>query len=115
YFMEDLFPGEVDPPGTIVEAILGLSVSVIQELINIGRFRPRGLGVELLEPRGIADMIPGRAMATQRAGRINDERLSEAMLQLSHNFATSRPPAKPTCGRLDDPLDIRLREATVVE
>jgi hypothetical protein len=41
-------------------------------------------------------MIPGRAMATQRAGRINDERLSEATLQLSHGFATS-----PTTSKAD--------------
>ncbi len=46
-------------------------------------------------------MIPGHAMATQRAGRINDERLSEATLQLSHGFATSPPhqqsrPAAPS-------------------
>ena len=70
-----------------------LLVAVIQELINIGalfsRTRCRASGT-----RGVADMILGRALATQRAGRINDERLSEATLQLSHNFATSRPPAK---------------------
>ena len=60
-------------------------------------------------------MVFGRALAIQRAGRINDERLSKATLQLSHNFATSRPPAKPTGGLLDDRLDIRFREATVVE
>ena len=60
-------------------------------------------------------MVFGRALAIQRAGRINDERLSKATLQLSHNFATSRPPAKPTGGLLDDRLNIPFRGATVVE
>src|SRR5208337_1678188 len=47
--------------------------------------------------------------------RITHERLSKATLQLSHGFATNRPPAKPTSGLLDNRLDIRFREATVVE
>jgi len=90
-------------------------VSAIQELINLGRFRSRGLGVELLEPRRVADMIPGRALALSVQGGSTTKGSRKRRFNSATASRQAPPPAKPTGGLLNDRLNIPFREATVVE